>query len=301
MLVRHLQTFVAIVETGSFHAAAAKMNITQSAVSMQIKNLESHLKTELFERSVRPPRLSNAGALVLNNARQIVSLYGEMMRATRVTSQLTGSMYIGTVPGASFLLPVSIKILIKTYRQLKLRVTSNLKYELTDKIKNGKLDIALLTVDGEVDQDLIVRHILTEPLVVLAPLEQYGKSDVELLSQNSYISFNRKASVSGMIEAELQRLKLEVDVVMELDTIETLHTMILEGLGVCILPLSAVRPYLKNKLYMVPFSPTRVRRTIGLVQKKNHHRQALLDKVYDVVANSAKKYESMTPLKISDR
>jgi DNA-binding transcriptional LysR family regulator len=224
-----------------------------------------------------------------------------MMRATPVTSQMTGSINIGTVPGASFLLPVSIKILIKTYRQLKLRVTSNLKYELTDKIKNGKLDIALLTVDGEVDQDLTVRHILTEPLVVLAPLEQYGKSDVELLSQNSYISFNRKASVSGMIEAEFQRLKLEVDVVMELDTIETLHTMILEGLGVCILPLSAVRPYLKNKLYMVPFSPTRVRRTIGLVQKKNHHRQALLDKVYDVVASSAKKYESMTPLKISDR
>ena len=141
MLVRHLQTFVAIVETGSFHAAAAKMNITQSAVSMQIKNLESHLKTELFERSVRPPRLSNAGALVLNNARQIVSLYGEMMRATPVTSQMTGSINIGTVPGASFLLPVSIKILIKTYRQLKLRVTSNLKYELTDKIKNGKLEL----------------------------------------------------------------------------------------------------------------------------------------------------------------
>ena len=151
MLIRHLETFVAIVETGSFHAAAAKMNITQSAVSMQIKNLEAHLKIELFERSVRPPRLSNSGRLALDNARQIVALYGELKRASPVSSQMTGSINIGTVPGASFLLPDAIKTLIKSYRQLKLRVTSNLKYELTDKIINGKLDTALLTLDGELD------------------------------------------------------------------------------------------------------------------------------------------------------
>ena len=295
MLIRHLETFVAIVETGSFHAAAAKMNITQSAVSMQIKNLEAHLKIELFERSVRPPRLSNSGRLALDNARQIVALYGELKRASPVSSQMTGSINIGTVPGASFLLPEAIKTLVKTYRQLKLRVTSNLKYELTDKIINGKLDTALLTLDGELDPGLVARHILTEPLVVLAPLEQSGKSDTELLTHNSYISFNRKASVSGMIEAELQRLRLEVDVLMELDTIETLHTMILEGLGVCILPLSSVRPYFKDKLYMVPFSPNKIRRTIGLIQKKNHHRQVLIDKVYDVLAKSAKKHGAMMP------
>ncbi len=293
MLIRHLETLLAVIDTGSFHAAATKMNITQSAVSMQMKNLESHLKIELFDRSVRPPRLSNAGSLVLDNARQIVTLYREIKQASPVTSQMTGSINIGTVPGASFLLPDTIKILVSSYRQLKLRVTSNLKYELTDKVISGKLDTALLTLDGELDPDLIVRHILTEPLVVLAPLEQSGKSDTELLTQNSYISFNRKASVSGMIEAELQRLKLDVDVLMELDTIETLHTMILEGLGVCILPLSAVRPYLKNKLYVVPFSPNKIRRTIGLIQKKNHHRQALLDKVHEVLASSAKKYRSM--------
>ena len=101
--------------------------------------------------------------------------------------------------------------------------------------------------------------------------------------------------MSGMIEAELRRLRLEVDVLMELDTIETLHTMILEGLGVCILPLSSVRPYFKDKLYMVPFSPNKIRRTIGLIQKKNHHRQVLIDKVYDVLAKSAKKHGSMMP------
>ena len=109
MLIRHLETLLAVIDTGSFNAAAAKMNITQSAVSMQIKNLEAHLKIELFDRSVRPPRLSNSGRLVLDNARQIVALYGELKRASPVTSQMTGSINIGTVPGASFLLPDAIK------------------------------------------------------------------------------------------------------------------------------------------------------------------------------------------------
>ena len=209
MLIRHLETFVAIVETGSFHAAAAKMNITQSAVSMQIKNLEAHLKIELFERSVRPPRLSNGGKLVLDNARQIVALYGELKRASPVSSQMTGSINIGTVPGASFLLPDAIKTLVKTYRQLKLRVTSNLKYELTDKIINGKLDTALLTLDGELDPDLIARHILTEPLVVLAPLEQSGKSDTELLRKEKPWFFTNLSTGNG-VEEVIQFLESQI-------------------------------------------------------------------------------------------
>ena len=77
MLIRHLKTFIAIAETGRFHAAADKMNITQSAVSMQMKNLENHMQLELFERSVRPPRLSNAGTLMLEKARAIATLYDD--------------------------------------------------------------------------------------------------------------------------------------------------------------------------------------------------------------------------------
>ena len=69
MQLRQLQTLVAIADTGSFHAAAAKLGLTQAAVSMQMKSLEQSLRLELFERSVRPPRLNNTGLLMLEQAR----------------------------------------------------------------------------------------------------------------------------------------------------------------------------------------------------------------------------------------
>ena len=87
MHLRQLKTFVAIAESGSFHAAAEKMSITQSAVSMQMKNLEETLQLELFERSVRPPRPSNTGLLLLEQAREIVRLYDKILEASPVASR----------------------------------------------------------------------------------------------------------------------------------------------------------------------------------------------------------------------
>ena len=74
MQLRQLRTLVAIADTGSFHAAAAKLGLTQAAVSMQVKSLEASLRLDLFERSVRPPRLNNTGLLLLEQAREITSL-----------------------------------------------------------------------------------------------------------------------------------------------------------------------------------------------------------------------------------
>ena len=293
MLIRHLKTFIAIAETGSFHAAADRMNITQSAVSMQMKNLENHMQLELFERSVRPPRLSNAGTLMLEKVRAIATLYDDLMQTSPVASQMAGSINIGTIPGASFILPHAIKSLRKSYRHLQVRISSNLTSALSDQVLNGKIDGAMMTLPDDLDPQLVVRPILTEPLMVLAPLDQSGKSDLELLSQNHFISFNRRATVSRIIEVELQRIKMNVDVIMELDTLEIFHTMILEGLGVGILPLSSVRKHMLSKLYLVPFGTTPVQRKIVMIQRATPNRQLLLDKVYDALLASARQQNTL--------
>lgn len=288
MLIRHFKTFLAIADTGSFHGAAEKMCITQSAVSMQMKNLESHMQLELFERSVRPPRLSNAGMMMLEKARTIIDLYDELMRTSPVASQMAGSINIGIIPGASFILPNAIKSLRKSYRHLQVRVSSNLTSELITQVLGGRLDGALITMSDDLDSQLITRHILAEPLMVIAAKDQDGKSQTELLRQNSFISFNRRAEVSRMIELELKRMQIDVDVIMELDTLEIFQTMVFEGLGVGILPMSSIRAHLRSKLYSIPFGSPPVQRKIIMIQRENHHRQLFLDKVYEALLSSAK-------------
>ncbi|NKB57377.1 MAG: LysR family transcriptional regulator [Alphaproteobacteria bacterium] len=287
MQLRQLKTFVAIAETGSFHAAAEKMSITQSAVSMQMKGLEETLQLDLFERSVRPPRLSNTGLLLLEQAREIVRLYDQLLDSSPVASQLAGSIHIGSIPGASFILPETLDNLRKTYRHLQVRVQSNLTDELVNLVSQGRLDAALVTEPKDLDPQLLSRPVLNEPMLVLAARDQSGLSDVELLNGNHYISFNRKAEVSRMVEESLTKRNIKVDPIMELDTLETFQMMIMRGLGVGILPLSSIRERFQDDFYTVPFGSPALQRRLSLVQRRAHHRQVFLDTLFDALSRVA--------------
>ena len=283
MQIRQLQTLVAIADTGSFHAAAAKLGLTQAAVSMQMKSLEQSLRLELFERSVRPPRLNNTGLLMLEQAREITLLCDKLLDASPVSSQLTGSIRIGTVPGMSFILPQTLDNLHQTYRRLQIRVVSDLADELAHQIIQGRLDAAVITQPQDLDPQLLSRPLLSEPLMVIAPRDHAGQSDVELLTGNPYIGFNRKAEVSRLIEQALNQRHIKVNPIMELDTLETFQMMVLHGLGVGILPISSIRKRFVDDLYAVPFGSPALQRTISLVQQREHHRQIFLDTLYDAL------------------
>ena len=286
MHIKYLKTFIAIADTGSFHAAAEVMCITQAAVSMQMKTLEEQLRLELFERNVRPPRLSNSAKLILEQVKDIVERSDRLVNNLSVSGQLSGSIRIGTIPGISFLLPETLLWLRKKYRNLQIRVFSYLTDELISQVLTGKLDAAVISEPKVLDQQLLSRHILSEPLVVLAPKNLTGQTDRSLLKNNSLISFNRKAEVSLRIEEVLRSRNIKVDPIMEIDTLETFQVMIQKGLGVGILPISSVRPHLRDSLYLVPFGSPPIQRVISLIQHTDHHKTNTLDAFYSAMQNN---------------
>lgn len=287
MQLKQLKTLIAIADTGSFHAAAEVVCITQSAVSMQMKNLEEQLQIELFERSVRPPRLSNSAQLILEQARKIVELSDNLLETSPVAGQFSGFIRIGSIPGVSFMLPDTLCLLRDKYRDLQLRVFSNYTDELITQVLTGKLDAAVVTQPSELDAHLTSRQILVEPMVVLAPKDMTGTSDEVLLKTQPLISFNRKAEVSRRIEEALLQRRIKVDPIMEMDTLETFQMMIQRGLGIGILPVSSVRKHLRDELYIVPFGTPPLTRKITLIQRSDHRRVSLLDAFYSTMVNVA--------------
>ena len=287
MQLRQLKTLIAIADTGSFHAAAEVVCITQSAVSMQMKNLEEQLQIELFERSVRPPRLSNSAQLILEQARKIVELSDNLLETSPVAGQFSGFIRIGSIPGVSFMLPDTLCLLRDKYRDLQLRVFSNYTDELITQVLTGKLDAAVVTQPSELDAHLTSRQILVEPMVVLAPKDMTGTSDEVLLKTQPLISFNRKAEVSRRIEEALLQRRIKVDPIMEMDTLETFQMMIQRGLGIGILPVSSVRKHLRDDLYIVPFGTPPLTRKITLIQRSDHLRVSLLDAFYSTMVSVA--------------
>jgi DNA-binding transcriptional LysR family regulator len=287
MQLKQLKTLIAIADTGSFHAAAEVVCITQSAVSMQMKNLEEQLQIELFERSVRPPRLSNSAQLILEQARKIVELSDNLLETSPVAGQFSGFIRIGSIPGVSFMLPDTLCLLRDKYRDLQLRVFSNYTDELITQVLTGKLDAAVVTQPSELDAHLTSRQILVEPMVVLAPKDMTGTSDEVLLKTQPLISFNSKAEVSRRIEEALLQRRIKVDPIMEMDTLETFQMMIQRGLGIGILPVSSVRKHLRDELYIVPFGTPPLTRKITLIQRSDHRRVSLLDAFYSTMVNVA--------------
>jgi DNA-binding transcriptional LysR family regulator len=159
--IDQLQTFVAIVDTGSFTRAADKVFKTQSAVSMQMRRLEERVGKTLFVRDGRLNRLSEDGERMLGYARRIIRLNNETIAAFD-DHQLEGSIRIGTPDDyADRYMPGIIARFAKTNPNVELYIECEPSVELSARLNRGELDVALVTHNPRERTSEVVR---TEPL-----------------------------------------------------------------------------------------------------------------------------------------
>lgn len=156
-----LKTFLAIADTGSFTRAAEEVNKTQSAVSMQMKRLEETLARPLFARDGRASRFTNDGEKLIEYARRMVSLNDETVSAfTR--PELTGRVRFGTPDDyADRFLPEILARFSRTHPLVTVDVDCVMSNHLYERVRNGEIDIALVTECSNVAADEVFR---SEPL-----------------------------------------------------------------------------------------------------------------------------------------
>ncbi|MDF6743895.1 LysR family transcriptional regulator, partial [Escherichia coli] len=95
--VRFLRTFVAVARHGSFAAAAERVALTQAAVSLQMRALETELRRDLFDRSGRTVTLNAHGRALLPQAEHLLGLYDAMRIGDEPQTELSGAVAIGAV------------------------------------------------------------------------------------------------------------------------------------------------------------------------------------------------------------
>ncbi|MBB4008815.1 LysR substrate-binding domain-containing protein [Allorhizobium taibaishanense] len=160
-----LQTFIAIVDTGSFTKAAGRVFKTQSAVSMQMRRLEERIGKQLFIKDGRGNRLTAEGEKLLNYARRIVRLSTEAIAAFD-DNRLEGTLRIGTPDDyADRYMPEIIGRFAKTHPNVELYIVCEPSMDLAEKMAKGELDIALVTHNPATRQSDVMR---TEPLCWVA-------------------------------------------------------------------------------------------------------------------------------------
>ncbi|ARO15195.1 LysR family transcriptional regulator [Ketogulonicigenium robustum] len=157
-----LRSFVAVAENGGVTRAAGLLNLTQSAVSMQLRRLEDSLGVSLFERAGRGLALTGAGDQLLSQARRLIALNDE------VYARLNAGAYEGEVTlgvPQDVIYPVIPRVLqqfARDFPRVQIHLISNFTLMLKEQFRRGEIDVMLTTEDelGEGGETLAQRELI---------------------------------------------------------------------------------------------------------------------------------------------
>jgi DNA-binding transcriptional LysR family regulator len=170
MELRHLRYFVAVAEELSFTRAAGRLLMTQPSLSTQMKQLETELGVELFDRSRRSIRLTEAGRVLLDESRQVLAQLDRTVKVVRrVGNGEVGHLSVGFVPSASNrTLPPVLRAFRRGYPDVELFFQEMPPDELRRQLHERRIDIGFLFLPFD-DDFLDTRTLAVEPLVAAVP------------------------------------------------------------------------------------------------------------------------------------
>ena len=237
MSIRELRTFLAVAETGSFAAASRAVRRTQSAVTIQMKALESEFGIALFDRAHRPPALTPSGRAFLERAVAAVEAYDRLYQVGS-DAQVEGHLRLGVVPSViTGIMPRALTILRARYPAVHIELLMGLSKDLVERVERGGLDAAIVSQFKKARAGLKWSPFAEEPLVLIAPPGASGRRAEDLIASFPFIRYSRQTWVGEAIDAFIKRRKLKVRETMVLDTLEAITLMVQSGLGVSVVPL----------------------------------------------------------------
>jgi len=277
MSIRRLRTFIQVAEQGSFTAAANVTFVTHATVSQQMRHLEEELGVSLFDRSTRVPTLTEVGKRVLQKARDVVERYDAMVPDS-LNLEIRGELSFGAVPTSlSGLVPLALKKLQQRHDSLHVRVYPGLSIELISQVERGALDAAIVTKPVRLPHNLQYTSVALESIELIASAEEQLTDPFEIIRHRPFIRFSRRALVGSVIDEWLQKQKIPVSETMELESLDTISTMVSHNLGVSMVPRSCVPTpdVLPLKHFELENGP--IARDIGLINRRNTSKAPLID------------------------
>lgn len=266
MNLRYLKTFIAVAEHGNFARAANAVGLTQSAVSMQIRALENLLGIQLFDRSQRPAALNERGKALVRRAREIVDLYGSLIKDVDAQADLPGVLHLGAVRSAiSGIVPRALEALNEKFPSVRLHAVHALPGELIERVEQGILDGAVVSEPQYLPSPLRWTPVMEEPLVVIAAADAHGDSFDDLLGNHPYIGLNRGDWGGRLIGEYLASSGLALRPILEFDSVEAVIKVVQRGVGVSILHQGCIDHPLRSKLRSVPFGDPPLTRRLGVL------------------------------------
>jgi DNA-binding transcriptional LysR family regulator len=172
MNIQDIRAFVAVAETGSVNRAAARLNLTQPAVTRRIQSFEAAFGDGLvFDRTVKPAVLTASGRHILEHCRRVLSAVAELEACATNAIDPSGELRTGVAHGlGEIVLTTPLDAIRRKFPRIRLQVSSNWSTGLIDELRGGGLDCAvgLLTEAHSIPAGLIAIPLGAEQIVIVS-------------------------------------------------------------------------------------------------------------------------------------
>jgi len=298
MQIESLKMFCDVVETGSFSRAAQINHVTQSAVSQQIRALETRYQQKLLSRSARQVTPTPAGERLFRGCKEILTRFGEVEQEIREHgTDVAGTTSVSTIYSVGLHELQSVqKHLLRTHPKVNLRLNYRRSDQVYDDVILGAAEIGIVAYP-QARAGVDVLPFREDRLAVVCPpghpLASKAKVSVSALSGVPFIAFDREAPTRKAIDKMLRERGVMLSPAMEMDNVETIKRAVEMGLGISVLPIASVQHELaQNTLVAKPFAEGTFTRPIGLLVRKGKYLDRASQAVLDAFKASARAEEA---------
>tara|TARA_B100000989_G_scaffold36116_1_gene22944 strand:- start:225 stop:1112 length:888 start_codon:yes stop_codon:yes gene_type:complete len=292
---RRLQVFYTVARLLSFTKAAETLHMTQPAVTFQVRQLEDHFNTRLFDRTHNKIVLTDAGQKVYFYAEKIFELNSEMEHSLRALSEDTsGTLSIGgSTTIAQYTFPTLLKGFREKYPELSIRICEANTEGIVAKVESSMIDLGIVEAPV-LNQDLDVDIFRADELVlILHPEHELANKEyvkpLDIINL-PFITREEGSGTKSVIFDYFSKHKIEknnINICMELGNSESVKGAVETGIGVSILSKTTIEKELQLKrLSYVPLNP-KLTRNFYFVKKRHKFRL----KVTDELINYAKSFD----------
>ena len=251
MLFAHLESFAEVARTGNVSRAAEALFLTQPAITARLRALERDLGVDLFVRTHRGMRLTDAGRAFLPYAERTIATVDEGRAVmTNLREGTTGSLVIGAAPAVStYVLPGILRRFRTTHPHVRLGVRTGHTEEVLDMVLRGEAHIGVGRPVRHTDVELIPLFEDEMLLVVAArhPFAARGRVSMAELAGERLVLFDRTSSYHELTSSLFRQAGVVPASTLELDNVEAAKKMVQQGLGVALLPRMALAQELRSR------------------------------------------------------
>ncbi len=291
MHIENFKIFSDLVESESFSRAAKLNNITQSAVSQQLRAMEKHFSILIVDRSQKQFRLTREGQKLYKSAKEMLYLYDKLnSELQEMKKVISGTIHISTVYSIGLHeLPPYVKAFLTKYPEVNIRVEYRRANNVYEDVLSNSIDLGLVAYPQKHKQLEILPFHDDILVLVVSPehrLAQTKAVDLPEIAGEKFIGFEPDIPTRKATDALFKEAKIDIDPVMEFDNVETVKRAVEINAGIAILPqTTVVREEAQGLLKVLKFKNKTYKRPLALIHRKGRVLTPAIKKLIDLLTS----------------